>query len=97
MCAKIPGRATILTAEFAREVTLIDKAAAERHLRQGLIRVDQCTAGYAQTKLPQVFLRRKVETALEFAFERPDGHVRQTRQLRIGDRQLIVVAQVCQD
>ena len=74
----IPGRAAEVASEFARKVTLIDKAAVERHLRQRLIGVDQGPAGHAQSQLAQVFLRGKMEASPELAFEGPDGHVCQT-------------------
>src|SRR5262245_25502046 len=97
MRAIIPGRATEVTSEFAGKVTLIDEAAAERHVRKRLIRVDQGSAGHAQSQLAQVLLRRNMETTAELAFEGPDRHVRQTGQLLIGERFVVVIAEVLKE
>ena len=97
MRAIIPGRAAEVASEFAGKVALIDETAVGRHVRQRLIRVDQGSAGHAQSQLAQVLLRRNMETTTEFAFEGPDRHVRQTGQLSIGDRFVVVIAQVRQE
>ena len=97
MFAIIARGAAEMATEFASEVALIGKAAAECHLGQGLAGVDQGPAGHAHLEFPQIFLGREVKAAAEFPLEGPDRHVRQPGQLPIGDRRVVMIPNVGQD
>ena len=77
--------ASELPPEFAREVALIGKAAFQGDFGQRFIRVHQGATRNAQPKLSQKFLRGEMEGGTELPFERAERHVRNGRELPIGD------------
>ncbi len=77
--------ASELPPEFAREVALIRKAAFQGDFGQRFIRVHQGATRNAQPKLSQKFLRGEMEGGTELPFERAERHVRNGREVPIGD------------
>jgi hypothetical protein len=97
MRAILPWCAAKLAAEFPREMTLIEKAATLSHFRQRLAGVDQRMARDPHAQFSQIPLRREMKAALELSFEGADGHMRQPRQVDVGDRRPMIIAHVRQD
>ena len=88
--------ASELPPEFPRKVALIREAAFQGDLGQRLIRVHQSAACKAQPDLSQESLRGEMEGGMELSFERAERHVRNGRELPIGDLVMEMGAHVSQ-
>ena len=95
--AVVAWRAAKLTAKFSREMTLICESACEPDFGQGPACVNKRAAGHIQAELPQILLRCDVKVAKEFALEGANGHMGQPRELLVGDRLMVMIAQVGED
>src|SRR4051812_35708014 len=74
-----------LPPEFARKVALICEAAIRGDFGQRFIREHQGATRKAQPKLAQKSLRGEMEGGTELPFERAERHVRNGREVPIGD------------
>ena len=88
-CAELPP-------EFARKVALIRKAAFQGDFGQRFIRVHQSATRNAQPKFSQESLRGEMEGGAELPFERAERHVRNGREVPIGDLVMEMGAHVSQ-
>jgi hypothetical protein len=77
--------ASELPPELAREMALIRKATFQGDFGQRFICVHQGAARNSQPNLSQKFLRGEMEGCSELPFERAKRHVRNRRELPIGD------------
>src|SRR5258706_2689764 len=85
-----------LPPEFARKVALIREAAFQRDVGQRFVRVHQGATRQAQPKLSQESLRGEMEGGTKLPFERAERHVRDGREVPIGDLVLEMGAHVGQ-
>ena len=96
MLAIIARCAAELPPEFARKVALIREAAFQGDFGQGFIGVHQGATRQAHPKLSQESLRGEMERGTELPFERAEGHIRNGREVPIGDLVLEMGAHVGQ-
>ena len=94
MIAIVTRRASELPSEFAREVALIREAAVQGDFGQRFIRVHQRATRKAQSNPSQKSLRSEMEGGTELPFERAERHVRNGREVPIGDLVIEVGAHV---
>ena len=88
--------ASELPPEFAGKVALIREAAFQGDFGQRFIRVHQGATRKAQPKLSQESLRGEMESGTELPFERAERHVRNGREVPIGDLVMEMGAHVSQ-
>ena len=74
-----------LPAEFPRKVALIGKTAFQGDFGQCFVRGHQGATRDAKAKLAEKLLRREMKGGTELSFERSERHVRNRRELLIGD------------
>src|SRR5213592_2530390 len=88
--------ASELPPEFAGKVALVRKAAFQGDFGQRFIRVHKGPTRNAQPKLSQESLRGEMERGTELPFERAERHVRNGREVPIGDLVMEMGAHVSQ-
>src|SRR4030095_9793192 len=88
--------ASELPAEFTGKVALIRETAFQGDFGQRFIRVHQGATRKAQPKLSEESLRGGMEGGTELTFERAERHVRNGREVPIGDVVMEIGAHVSQ-
>ena len=83
--AVVPWCPSEVPPEFPRKVALIRKAAFQGDFGHRFIRVHQGATRVAEAQLSEKVLRREMKGGTELPFERAERHVRNGREVPIGD------------